>query len=876
MESRTSRGLAIGGGVLGLLGLVAWLLFGGAEREEGAGEEALAPPAVGRGELAPGAPPAELDAPREAAETAEAAGSVAPAGRTEVPLEGGAGEGRVEIRLVGPGGVPSTTAGATVRIREKAGAEERRAFADLDALDALFAPPLAASRLADGEGRLWIATPAADAPTLLDATAGALWGRARIDADDKSPVEVALSADATLRARVVDVTGAPVPGTRVSILRKQPRHSYVARTVEARGPEAIAIFPHAQQTVRARGEVSFSLAPDALLDPPVEHPLDPAGLPSEVVTLVLPAFGAVEVAVLDADGEPFAGEGSVSLALIRPGEPREVSPFDRQPRRRIERTIEAGRAVFPLVGCGLELEVGARREGTEVPARVFGPGPARPGETAAFRLRIGAEHPVVLLQALDAEGAPIAAETLVLRLETRAHFGGGSSRRLATTDAAGRFRVDLERGWSEGDRRVLAVLRGRESDPEASAEIDLSREIPAGLTDLGPVVLASPPLLVAGAAAGAGGEPIAGAILDLWRRTSGRDWWEPVGSFHQESAVDGTFAVRGVFAGERFRLGATAPGYARAEREFAPGEEGIVLVMPAEGAIAGTILLDEAIPREILRVVLAEMRRGESMTFDIGRRAAGGRLDNEGSFRIGGLSPGTYEAQVRANDGSEPLFTAADIAVRSGETTHDPRLDPLDLRGALFLHRITLVLPDPAAGFRGELRYGPAGAAKLEQSAWLSETRLDLLARAPLLDLDLSAPRFRPERREGVGGEIEIHLRAGILVRLLLRSEARLPEPPLHVKAALLPAGGDEDAWRLADWSAPAFDERRELLLQVSAPGLRKVVWLIERRSAGSSHATGVDLEREQIVEIQDVPGEQIVEVTLTQAEMDELVGALE
>ncbi|MEW6073525.1 MAG: hypothetical protein AB1726_13155 [Planctomycetota bacterium] len=864
-----SRERAISGGILVLLGLIGWLVWGsGLDFGVESGPEVLRPPGADR-LAAADERPVDLRANRDAQDAVEDVALAEGPGRVEVPLAVSARPADLEIRCVGPGDVPA--AGAAVRILESGGEERGGAFF-LGDVDALFATRAELPRTADGEGRLWIPAPAA-AMTWLVATAGELWGFRGIGAGAEGPIPVRLAPDVTLRARVVDEEGSPLPGAAVAIRHEENGRSHAWRRAEARGAEAIAIFPHAQETVRALEGETFSLSLEGACDPPVEHPLNPPALPTEIVTLVAPSCGTVEVRVLDAEGEPLAGEGTVSLGIVRAGEPRDLSRFAVGTRREVERPIEAGRATFAPVGLGLELEIVARRHGSDVEARTFGPGPARAGAAATFTVRIGVDHPVVLLRAVDGEGAPIAAEELHWRIDEQAAFVGGSRQfgEATHTDAEGRFRVDLARGWIEGDPRSLFLFRGPENDPTGKAEVDLGRDLPSGLVDLGTVVLAAPPLFVAGRVVASGGEPIAGARLELARQDGDETWWMPVWSFRHAAKEDGTFAVRGAFAGERFCLAATALGRARAAREFRPGEAALVLVLDTEGAFAGRIVLDESIPRELVQVMLARVEPEENSFYGTGGR--GEPIAADGSFRVGGLSAGEYTAHVKKDRWQESLFTASGIATRSGETTRDPRFDPLDLRGLLYPHRITFVFPAGDEALEGEVRYGPAGAEELDQSASIDGTKLDLLTTAAFLDLEASPRGFRPERREGVGGEIEIRLRPGFLVRLHLGGDAVLPAPPLHVKAALAPSTD----WGGLDWYGPAFDANREVLVRAPLAGRLQVIWLAERREGRywSGVLTDVDLEREHFVEIRDVPGEQTVEVTLTQEEMDKIVASL-
>jgi hypothetical protein len=210
--------------------------------------------------------------------------------------------------------------------------------------------------------------------------------------------------------------------------------------------------------------------------------------------------------------------------------------------------------------------------------------------------------------------------------------------------------------------------------------------------------------------------------------------------------------------------------------------------------------------------------------------------------------------------------------VAAGATASDPGL-AIDLRGRLFVHRLEFVTPEPGLGLQGELTFGPAGdGAAKRDSTFFHQREHELLTTYAELDLLVMARGYRVERLQGVREAATIHLRRGLPVRIVLRGPARLPEPPCFIKAVLAPP---DAPYQGIDWGAPTFDETREILVRAPSPGKMKVHWVVERRTSGSSVATARDLAPEQIVEIRDLDVEQTVEVTLTEEQMAELVGAL-
>ena len=128
-----------------------------------------------------------------------------------------------------------------------------------------------------------------------------------------------------------------------------------------------------------------------------------------------------------------------------------------------------------------------------------------------------------------------------------------------------------------------------------------------------------------------------------------------------------------------------------------------------------------------------------------------------------------------------------------------------------------------------------------------------------------------PALRE-VGEELRVAICPLAQVSFPELRDVELPERPYFIKVALAPADGGHQS---IDWGANAFDEKREIVVRAPAAGRMKVHWLVEHRGGSSSTATMANIEPEQFVEILDTDGEQVVEVTLTDDQVQEIVARL-
>lgn len=779
------------------------------------------------------------------------------------------------LRVQDAAGTP--VAGATVWTIHEAGSKARRSFRDAGQIDALMEEQ-GSRRTSSPDGTLRL--PRSDAgQTLVVARKGDLWGKLRVPNGDADEHVLTLQRDVRLRVQVLDVAAQPVAGVPVLIEQQLAAYSSTLVERETEGSEGIATFPHAQIDLKP----GHSLGPDGTLQvdattwlataevlsaEPVSAKLDHARL-DELVVLSLPALGSVQVEVAGDDWKPFQGRAQAWLEAIPEGEPRQVSPFSHIRRRRLQREVKAGEATFEGVEVGLQLGVEVKRDNANTGTRAYGPGPRRAGATATLEVKLGSDHPVVRLRALESGGQPLTGVVLDCGLHLRSQFIQTANKLTPRTDEEGYFLVDLAKDWSEGATRLLTVAVLSGDDPEPTGTVDLSRELELGLNDLGDVVLEKAGVFVGGRVESQAGAPVAAADLSLRSRAENSVDWDQHWDFDFESDEAGSFLVEQPFAGVTFQLSAKKTGFASQWVDFEPGEQDLVIRLSTPGSIEGSALLDEGLPAERLHVRVEPLRdQAEYLDWESRQQS----LDPQGAFRLEGLLPGLRTVTLGADNLAEDLMTFEDVLVQAGEACRDPRLARIDLRGKLFYHRLELIGGEAGGRLSGEVTFAAAGSEELDQRLWLTEGRARIFSRSERIDVVIAASGYRVERLFAHSGAATIQLWPGLVVTLVLTGEAEVPAPPVFVKAALVPAEGDRGA---IDWSGGAFDERREIKARVSSGGRMKVRWILERRSSSSSIATGVDLDREQFVDVLDVDGEQRIEVDLTPEEMQQLVDNL-
>lgn len=373
-----------------------------------------------------------------------------------------------------------------------------------------------------------------------------------------------LVPDATIRVRVVDPQGEPAVGVPVAIRRYTEAVSGgppggidisggkgKGRTVTtinvggqgSPGPrtlagidtaaaDGIAEFRHVQEIIgeRKAGQ-RHTLAIASPLVEPVEAEIGSDGWPDEPLVLQLPETGELEVLVVDAEGKPL-NDPLATITLGQLPEQKDKPRLDTTNfpdfRSAFNRDrvvwVSEGRALFPFVGLGLELEAALNREWLSGPLDVKGFGPTEAGERATLTVQCPVPDSRLKGRVLDEEGKPLASTELAFWTELVVAGGMATSTGYVNlhTDDGGRFDVLIGPGPTgpgpAGDWETLKFSirdhdRATGSTRLASFEFDVPLE--PGTKDLGDVVLALPPLLVSGIVVDDEGEPVSGASIHV-------------------------------------------------------------------------------------------------------------------------------------------------------------------------------------------------------------------------------------------------------------------------------------------------------------------------------------------------------------------------
>ncbi len=511
---------------------------------------------------------------------------------------------------------------------------------------------------------------------------------------------------APLRVQVVDVEENPVFGARVefhAVPRSSPSDRDDLGSALTEAPEGIASISREEQRQMMTTAKLLGLSLDFEVTcegpyvplPTAAIPLEPS---SEPMRLVLPPTATVVVHLHHTDGIPVARDATASLEWYPAGEEMRGGWWSAD--------VEEGTARFERVGLGLDLRMSGSLADLSVESAWQSlPGPKQEGETLDVELVLGPPYPLLVGRLLDADGAPVADQRFSFAADLYdpppRHPAAGP-RRLRysyhSTDGEGRVRFPYSDDVTTPGRflRIVEQSPRRGAPPgwvARFAQVDFpALTLDGSRLEVGDLVLRDVPILVAGRAVDESGAPVKGATLQCRYAVGEGDEraWHNVnftnGSRRQTNA-EGWFEVRSLQEATQLEVSAYRRGVGGSERILVPpySTDVLLAVLPEEdyektrGKVEGWMLLDEDIPTLLLTAEL-HGERGKRDSYVFG-----------GAFEFRHVLPGRHRFEVRTDRTDFLLETIEGVVVHAGETTHDPRLEGIDLRGRLRLLRLRLV-----------------------------------------------------------------------------------------------------------------------------------------------------------------------------------------
>jgi len=585
-------------------------------------------------------------------------------------------------------------------------------------------------------------------------------------------LELVIKRVALLRIHVVDERGVAVEGAPVGLRMKEDmfQQDMMRNYTNEKGWTNLRLFQLLLDRVEAGTTYAAIMG---LFKEPVEKAVDLRDLPEDGVQLVMPDAGSMTVTVVDQEGNPVEEYVGVLLNIIDPNAaPQEDEMFEQQD---FVDTTQSGRLTIPRIGFDLNIEVKATTMNEILSGTVTIEGPTRSHPHVDVEVQIGMEAAVIRGRLVNSEGKPGPNITLRSRMKEEYENGSSSTGGSVRTDEEGYFQIKLDQAELQAGatRTLTLVMKATRKKPERDVVVDLSRNFPPGVTDLGNVMVTTPPLAASGTVLKPDGTPLREAEVRLERhRTYGTDpddfHWDSIFESRVHTDKDGHFSMAGRFEPGQYRLQVSSSRYPNVHQPVRLGEEGLEITMVAGGGLTGVLLLDKEIPRREISLRLE--RHMDGVTDSDMVSSFGINVETSGKFQHRGLTPGTYDLVLSCDDSDEEFFRQDNIIINLSDDGESTDVGQIDLRGQLRTFRLDFrdeegQIVQPVRVMIGDPNH----------YSWAWNGKWQVVTAKPGLDLDLTADGFRKMQLKGVSEDTEVTFQAGIKVRLRVTNPDAVP-----------------------------------------------------------------------------------------------------
>lgn len=602
-------------------------------------------------------------------------------------------------------------------------------------------------------------------------------------------------------------------------------------------------------------DVAFESLPHTLITP--------STLELPVLLTIQPDYGSIEVSVVDYDGEPARQLESVALQLISPDEERDASlAFTRQS---FDGTPAGNRCLFLYVELGRNWGVRAVR-GAGFDTQATSEGPRALAATTKIEARFGSDRPVLLMRAVNKRGAAMPGVRLSLSMLT---LFGPQKNQIAMTDARGEFAAHF---GLEGAGIVGGTLRASYTGDDGVTYLGKFAELgdlENGENHRGDLVLHAAADIVHGRVVDVVGAPLSGVFV--------RAGLSPDYEFGSQSRIDfietrtdadGEFVIRGHEDWEDFKVWAfysDGPWGTKVSTVPEGLQDARSSVLDARRGSAALVLVLGNLVQPHVEMLLpkgAKAKHVELVLIPDGRpeeRKSVKQNSNDlssalvtCSFDL--LEPGNYTLQCTLRSEDALLLEVRDQWIEA-----DGLLTRVDLRDTMFVHTIHL-LRDSGERLDGSYCYREAGS----EDDWTCDnfegSDVHIATSLERIDVRVLPSAFQGEVWLGLKGEASMLLRAPYRIRLVLRTNGKMPTPPY-----LFSARPHFDGREVGGLVGPRSftDSLREMVYDVPMAGKHSIHWQYEQRGDSFGIMGGVLGGREVEIEVRDISGEQVFELQL-------------
>lgn len=539
------------------------------------------------------------------------------------------------------------------------------------------------SATTDATGSVTIVPALEDGSDLLVSCAHeGLFGVARVKGERTTAV-LRLVDDHTVTVTTQDRDGRPVPDVPLLVAQGERwnRADELLRLASDR--KGVAELRHVQLFVSRKATLACVAVAAPLAEP--VGALIPRPFPTTPIALQVPAFGTVDVQLVDTLDQPVLTDARLGLRVPRPENFSLPLPLNQDfEHLRAGKPTGTAPVRFGPVGVGTTLLAVGRVGDVRVASAEPFAGPVTAGDAVTQALRLPTDALLLTGRMRRGDGTPAGGLDVPFAIRNdQGRLAGGRIRPLddgrfdtvirfaataATTFEARWQRADGER---EGAERLLPVLA------------------PGTRHDLGEVRLVVEPLLVEGQVVDDRGQPVADASLRVQTLVAQerREDWRDAPFRTDGTDGDGCFRLHGAPPAGTQRLRASKPGHFPTAIPLVAVGGRVRLILPRAGVLRGAAKLPEWLHDEVASIQLRSLddpeRRPAAAPLRQGRHAA---------FAVENLQPGLWDATVQLRNLPGPVLQLGALMIGPGDN-RDPRCEPLDLTNAVFRYRLRAVDP---------------------------------------------------------------------------------------------------------------------------------------------------------------------------------------
>tara|TARA_R110002072_G_scaffold87129_8_gene196742 strand:- start:959 stop:3811 length:2853 start_codon:yes stop_codon:yes gene_type:complete len=464
---------------------------------------------------------------------------------------------------------------------------------------------------------------------------------------------------------------------------------------------------------------AFAMIPSS---PPTTAEFEGRPLKQKSVQLALPPQGSILATLVDHSGKPLLSPARIGFgAPPQPQTPGDLRIHSGYFNHTVAKPVGSAPIEIPYAQVGMNIQLSARyphdRRSAQSESTM---GPTKVGQRVAIEIPPLARHTVFAGRFLHASGRGLASQKVALTIWRDDKVISTAS---ADTIDDGQWDLVLssrpeQARWRLEFRYHQLATDDDTTDTWLGAIAELPAWPPGKRMELGNIVLGELPPLAAGIVVDDEGNPIANASVNIQQEQpqaakksgtsnvrfgpnngeivyrmgvptvrnfgSRAEPWRSVRNLAARTNADGTFRIHAPMPTGILRVFADTGDHASQSVPLAGPNTNLRIVLARNGVLMGRVLVPEWLPDGAVTVSVRAQQPHEGRASNATNRINKG---NDGKFVLQPLRPGRYEVLVKMRNLKAPMATVVDVVVKPG-INNDPRLQPLDLRQALFRYHL--------------------------------------------------------------------------------------------------------------------------------------------------------------------------------------------